>query len=109
MESRRASSFLEGIITLIQVTWFVLAQTCSIRPTRISFIEVRDPFKSLALISYSAIVSSVRSRYVRSAWYNGQRVEADNHQVFSLTDEKEHTKRRAQVAMGVRYAIQPKD
>jgi len=46
-------------------------------------------------------MSSARSGYTRSEWYAGQKLEVDHDNLFSTLDDKIHTKRRAQMAMGV--------
>jgi len=51
------------------------------------------------------LVSAARSGYSKSAWYAGQKVEPDRPNLFSMIDEKAHSKRRAQVALGVSARI----
>ena len=46
-------------------------------------------------------INSVRSRYTKSKWYLGNKVEADNESIFSGVDEAIHTEKRAQLAIGV--------
>ncbi|KAH8654015.1 pisatin demethylase [Tricladium varicosporioides] len=45
-------------------------------------------------------MNAARSPYTKSNWYAGQRAEADRHNLFSTKDEEEHTRRRAQMAVG---------
>jgi hypothetical protein len=47
-------------------------------------------------------MSAPRSPYTRSDWYIGFRLAPGVDNVFSMRDEKLHTKRRAQMNMGVR-------
>lgn len=46
-------------------------------------------------------MSSARSRYTRSPWYSGQKVDFENDNLFSTTDEDVHNKKRSQMAIGV--------
>jgi len=46
-------------------------------------------------------MSRVRSPYTKSDWYRGIRLQPGHDNVFSTVDEKAHTQRRAQMAMGV--------
>jgi hypothetical protein len=46
-------------------------------------------------------MSSARSAYTKSDWYAGQKLEVDHDNLFSTLDDKTHTKRRAQMAIGV--------
>lgn len=46
-------------------------------------------------------MSAVRSPYTRSDWYRGLRFEPGIDHVFSMMDDKAHTKRRAQMINGV--------
>jgi hypothetical protein len=50
-------------------------------------------------------MSAPRSPYVRSDWYLGFRLAPGIDNVFSMRDEKAHTKRRAQMNLGVRPRI----
>jgi hypothetical protein len=45
-------------------------------------------------------MSSVRSGYTRADWYAGQKLEVDHDNLISTLDEKLHTKKRAQMAIG---------
>jgi hypothetical protein len=50
-----------------------------------------------------AHMNAVRSPYTRSTWFNAStRVEPGKDHVFSELDEEKHTKRRQQMAAGVR-------
>jgi hypothetical protein len=46
-------------------------------------------------------MSSARSEYTRSEWYLGQKLEVEHDNVLSTLDDKLHSKKRGQVAMGV--------
>jgi cytochrome P450 len=46
-------------------------------------------------------MNAARSPYVRSDWYLGFRLAPGIDNVFSMLDEKAHTKRRAQMNLGV--------
>ena len=51
-------------------------------------------------------MSGVRSPYTRSSWYYAAtRMEVGKDHVFSLLDETKHTKRRQQMASGVREPL----
>lgn len=51
-------------------------------------------------------MSGVRSPYTRSSWYYAAtRMEVGKDHVFSLLDEAKHTKRRQQMASGVRESL----
>ena len=53
-------------------------------------------------------MSAVRSPYTRAAWFYGaSRVEPGKDHVFSQLDEAKHTKRRQQMAAGVRFHSPP--
>jgi hypothetical protein len=47
-------------------------------------------------------MSSARSTYTKSNWYEGLRMQPGHNNVFSTVDEKDHAQRRARLAMGVR-------
>lgn len=47
-------------------------------------------------------MSAARSPYTRGDWYAGLRLPPGQDNIFSTMDEKRHTKRRAQMADGVR-------
>jgi hypothetical protein len=46
-------------------------------------------------------MSSVRSGYTKSKWYAGNKLEADQDNVFSCCDEAKHTEKRSKMALGV--------
>lgn len=46
-------------------------------------------------------MSAPRSPYVRSKWYLAFRLAPEKDNVFSMLDDKAHTKRRAQMNNGV--------
>jgi hypothetical protein len=46
-------------------------------------------------------MSAARSPYVKSKWYNGNKLEADHDNVFSCSDETIHNEKRAKMALGV--------
>ncbi len=50
-------------------------------------------------------MNAARSRYTKSNWYAGQKVEADHDNMFSTLDETRHSKRRAQMAIGASLMI----
>jgi len=52
-------------------------------------------------------MSSARSKYVRSKWYAGQKFEVNHDNLFSTLDDNLHTKRRAQMAIGVSSFMTP--
>lgn len=46
-------------------------------------------------------MNGARSTYTKGLWYQGIRMQPGHDNVFSTVDEKSHTQRRAQMAMGV--------
>jgi hypothetical protein len=46
-------------------------------------------------------MNSVRSGYVKSKWYSGNKLEADHDNVFSSIDEAKHAEKRSRMALGV--------
>jgi len=48
-------------------------------------------------------MNAPRSPYTRSEWYLGFRLSPGVDNVFSMRDDKIHTKRRAQMNMAVRF------
>lgn len=50
-------------------------------------------------------MSAARSSYVRSKWYLAFRLAPEKDNVFSMLDDKAHTKRRAQMNNGVSRGV----
>jgi hypothetical protein len=50
-------------------------------------------------------MSSPRSGYTRAQWYSGQKLEVGHDNLLSTVDDNLHTKKRAQMAMGVRTSL----
>ncbi len=50
-------------------------------------------------------MSSARSKYTKSRWYAGQKLEFGEDNLLSTLDEALHTKKRAQMALGVSFDL----
>jgi hypothetical protein len=48
-------------------------------------------------------MNSARSRYTKSKWYAGNKLEADHDNLFSCCDEAKHTEKRSKMALGVSF------
>lgn len=52
-------------------------------------------------------MSAARSLYSKGQWYNATAISHEIDHIFSETDEREHTERRAKMAAGVRLPTLP--
>ncbi|KUJ10427.1 cytochrome P450 [Mollisia scopiformis] len=87
-----------------------LTSAMSSKRANLQFYEVSQKYGDLARIGPNTLLtsdpemiirmSSARSRYTRSRWYSGQKLEVDHDNLFSTIDEATHSKKRAQLATG---------
>jgi hypothetical protein len=80
-------------------------------------VTLNLPLGSLARIGPNLLITSdpniiyhmngARSPYTKSSWYEGARMQPGHNNVISTVDEKIHSQRRSQLAMGVRDFLLP--
>jgi hypothetical protein len=96
---------------LARFTNLWMAKAVASKEQHLKLFEVYEKYGELARIGPNTLLtsdpellqrmSSARSGYTRSDWYSGQKLEVDQDNLFSVLDEKIHTRRRAQMAPGV--------